>query len=423
MRRITIPRLILLGNFIVSFVEAVALRSGDRVHNNDFKHLWLGTSILAAGGSPYNADLMLAAARQYGFDSINPFVYLPATGLLLRPLASLSFPAAEFLWFWGNWILAWLCVLAGPRLLKAEHPWLGQIAGGLFLAGSMPFMRQMTAGQMNVALAAILLGGLALLIHGRQFEAGAVIGLAAAFKITPIFLLLPLVGLRRWRAAISCAGVFALLNLLAALWAGWDVTRDAWPVIRSMGYGESTWAQFGNDFYRDPFNQSFNSLFHHLLTKNPYTQPWITISTAGANAATWLVSILLLIGLLAMIGRNRRRPYYSVEWREAETALMLVSILVMLLLPSIMWDHYAVQTLPALIWVFGSRWLRRSPFGLVAALITFFLLAYPWRHTAPEWTQGPGILLMPIRLWGTLALAGILYSEWSFWMKERLKLS
>lgn len=404
---------------LVSLVEAAALRRG-AVHNNDFKHLWIGSRLLAAGGNPYDADMMLLAARQEKIDRINPFVYLPATGLLMRPITILPYPIAEWLWFWMNWAAAWCCVIVGPRWLRAPRPRLAQWGGAMFLIGSLPFMRQMTAGQMNVALLAAFVLVAGLLARGRMGLAGLVLGWAAAFKITPLFLILALAGMRRWRAAFVAGATFASLMLLSLLLYGRDVHSAAWPVLSSMGYGKSTWAQFGNDYYRDPYNQSLNSLFHHLVTENPYSTPWFAWGSGAANLLTWIASAILLLTLTRWMLRYRRRPYFHPIWNEAENGLLMLALLAMLLLPSIMWDHYAVQALLPLIWVLGLGKLAHRPAHMAAVTITFMLLAIPLASHAPEYREGWRILLQSIRLWGTLGLLGLVHAHWTDAMRERM---
>lgn len=405
----------------VSVFQAIVILAEDRAHNNDFKHLWAGTRILIQGGSPYDPQLMFSAAKQYNLGAINPYVYLPATGMIMSPFAGLSFPTAALAWFWLNWIVAWICAYRGPQWLGADRPWLAHAAGALFIVGAMPFYRQMTAGQMNIVLLLALLGLIGLLRTGRHTAAGVVLGLAAAYKIAPFFLIFALAGMRRWRAALAALVSFFVINLLAVLWFGWDAHADSLPVLTAMGYGQSTWAEFGAEFYRDPFNQSINSLFHHLFTENPVAVPWLKLGPAAANGLTWAVSIALLLGAAASLRKYLRRPYFSPVWSDAETALFLIAVLLMLLLPSIMWDHYAVQALPALMWVFGSDRLRRSPLMVPAAVFCFFLLAYPWRHAWPEKRAGFDILLLSIRLWGTVGLLGLLYADWADRMRQRLE--
>lgn len=401
--------------------QAAVLRSGGRTHNNDFKHLWLGARILHEGGSPYDSDLMMTGARQHGFATVNPFVYLPATGLMLWPLAVLPFSAAELVWFVFNFALAWACVVLGPRLLRLPSPSLGFAAGAFFLLGAFPFYRQMTAGQMNVTILAALILAPALLMRGRDGAAGALIGLAAAFKIAPGLLILVLAAMRRWKAAGAAAAAFIAVSLVTLALDGAAVHTQALGMIREMGFGRSTWAEFGADFYRDPFNQSFNALFHHLLTENPHTTPWLKAGPRAANALTWAAAVGLVALLAMALRRYRRAPYFSAQWGEAETSLFLLASIVMLLAPSLMWDHYAVQALAALVWVFGATRFVRRPLTALAAVAVFFLLAYPWRHTADAFRSGLGIPLMSLRLWGMLGLLALMHEDFKTRLKERLE--
>jgi hypothetical protein len=405
----------LLLLFALSLAQACALFAAGRVHANDFKHLWLGTRVLDAGGSPYDPQMLLTAARQFGIESINPYVYLPATGLFLWPFAKLDLAGALVAWSALNWLVAWICVALGPLWLRLNRPARAQLLGALFLVGAMPFLRQMTAGQMNIVVLAALILALGWLIRGRDTAAGFALGLAAAFKIAPLFYLLPFAGMRRWRAAAGLAAGFAAANLAALAWVGPGVHADAVPVLAQMGYGQSTWAEFGMDFYRDPFNQSFNALFHHLLTDNPHTRPWLDLGPAVANAATWVVSLALLALYGSMLLRFRVTAANAAAeraWGEGETALFLGALMLMLLLPSLLWDHYCVQALPVLFWIVGRSAppSRRWTAAAVAAA-AFVLMSYPWRHTAEAFRSGPGILLMSFRLWGLLLLTAYLALE------------
>jgi hypothetical protein len=393
-----------------SLVQAYSLFAAGRVHGNDFKHLWLGTRVLDAGGSPYDPQILLTAARQYGIETINPYVYLPATGLFLRPFAKLEYGSAIGAWSGFNWIVAWLCVLAGPGWLKLARPAPARLLGALFLVGSMPFLRQMTAGQMNIVVLAAVILALGWLIRGREVAGGVALGLAAAFKIAPLFFFFPLLCLRRRRAAAGLLGGFIAANLAALAWAGSGVHAEAWPVLTQMGYGQSTWSEFGMDFYRDPFNQSFNALFHHLLTDNPYTRPWADLGPGAANGATWIASLVLLGLYGALLVGYWTAVAGESGWGERETALYLLALMLMLLLPSLLWDHYAVQALPALFWIAGRRGPAGGPWAVAAVIVAaFVLLAYPWRHTAEAFREGPGIVLMSFRLWGLLLITGYLF--------------
>jgi hypothetical protein len=393
--------MLLLG---VSLIEAAGLVLGHALHGNDFKHLWLGGWLLAEGRDPYDAQLMLRAAAMHKLSGINPFVYLPSTGLFLWPLTLMDYGDAQSLWFWLNWALAWGVVIAGPAWLRVERPALARLAGGVFLTCAHPFMRQMTAGQMNVVTAALILWGAGALARRREAQAGLAGALGFGWKIAPALLVAALAGLRRWRAlawGIAGSGV-----LLAISWIcyGAPVHLRALDVIRQMGYGQSTWSAFGQEFYRDPFTQSFNALFHHLFTANPHTRPWLDLGPAAADRLTLAASLVMIgLWLAAALGRATRRRLTAGDPPTA-TRLYLAASLAMLLVPSLMWDHYAVQTLPALIWLFGDARTARRPGRALGALAILALLTIPWAPMGPLVQTGAGILLMPLRLWPTLAL-------------------
>lgn len=394
--------------FVLSAGQAGLMLMDGRIHGNDFKHLWAGAWLLAHGQSPYDPRLIFRTAQTFGLGAINPYVYLPTTGLLMRPLASMSYPAAQLVWFLLNWLLAWWIVLAGPRLMKLPLAGLARLAGAAFLAGGFPFYRQMTAGQMNVVTAALIVGTLACLLRRRDRLAGTLLALGFAWKISPALLIVALLPMRRWRAAAWGVGVSLLLMGVALAVSGPRVFVQALPMLSQMGYGQSTWAEMGNDFYRDPANQSINSLFHHLLTVNPHSQPWAALGAEWANGLTWLVA-LIIAGL--WIGRLARLKSADLARETNLTALFLAAVMAMLLLPSLMWDHYVVQALLVIFWLFGRRETTRHAASLALALALFAMLAIPWLYAAPERQSGLGLPLMSIRLWPMLALYGWLLAS------------
>jgi hypothetical protein len=398
--RVVLWLLVLVG--LVQCVTLVSLqaRGWPVLHGNDFKHLWAGSRLLAVGRDPYDPVQLLRAAEVYRLGGINPFVYLPTTGMLMWPLGQMAFALAQYAWFILNTALAWSLVLAGPSWLRLKRPDLARLAGAAFLVGSMPFYRQMTAGQLNVVLASLFLWGAVALQRGRQAQLGLSVALGFGFKITPI-LLVPALWLmgRRKAAAWAMAGSFALIGL-SILAFGWPVHQASLPVLREMSYGRSTWAQFGMEFYCDPFNQSFNSLFHHLVTENPRTRPWFHGSPSLANALTWLASLAVAAGWILAWTRWRRS--HGQKFTEAETHLYLAAAIATMLIPSLLWDHYAVQALAALLVLSGSGWPVRNWKNFALAAIGFTFLCAPIPH--PALNHGAGILLMHARLWPLLSV-------------------
>ena len=77
----------LMGVSVVSMYATLRL---GQAHGNDFKHLWAGARMLAAGDNPYAVERLVRFALLNGWNDgagraiINPYVYLPTTGLLMR---------------------------------------------------------------------------------------------------------------------------------------------------------------------------------------------------------------------------------------------------------------------------------------------------------------------------------------------------
>ena len=191
-------------------------------------------------------------------------------------------------------MLAWLIVLVGPSWLRLPKPRWAILAGAVFLVGSMPFFRQMTAGQMNILNAALILLAGGAILRRHYILVGVALACAFSWKIAPAALILALIPMRRLSALCYAVLVSVVIFWTCVLWLGWDIHIDAFNIIKQMRYGTSTWSEFGNDFYRDPYNQSFNSFWHHAFTENPHTRPWIIFPVDVANGLTWCCSLVML---------------------------------------------------------------------------------------------------------------------------------
>ncbi len=380
---------------LASLIEAVSMIRNQALHGNDFKHLWAGSFALQKDLNPYDPGVLIAIAKDNRFHSINPFVYLPSTGIALFPYSTLEYPAAKLLWFWTNWILTWGMIFLGPGWLRLKRPGVARLACAVLVTAGLPWFRQMTAGQMNIVTAVLILWAAGAMIRNRSVMSAFALASGFAWKISPALLIACMFPMRRPRIAIL--GILFSVALLIASMLVVDIRTygESIGMISQMRYGHSTWEEFGNDFFRDPFNQSPNSLFHHLFTDNPHTEPWISFPQQVADRLTLAVSVLLLfIWIHAALNIRRKDPL----------SMFFGATLLMLMLPSLMWDHYVVQAMPALMWLFGQdRTLRRPP-RMACALLILACLGIPWNHGQDEWRSGAGILWMSLRLWPVLAL-------------------
>lgn len=407
--------------------QFVAVAQGG-LHSNDFKHLWIGARLLHLGESPYDERLLFAMAAGHGLGGINPYVYLPFTGLALWPVARLPFADAAWLWFTLNHLFLLAAVGAtalwatrGPRCWASG--WLAAL-GLLVAAFTMPLTRQLTAGQLNCALALILVVILVAIERRWAWLAGLAIAFAALFKLSPGLFVLHLLWKRAWRPlAWTAAWLASLMGW--SLWSvGLRIHLDFLPLLADMRLGHSTWAHHGMAYHCDPANQAMGSFLLHILAGACDTEPWWNLGPAAANALTALFALAVLAATV-FATRSAWGPQVPPPdtWR-AEWALVVIASL---LVPSLMWDHYAVQLLP--VWLVGlwsaaerclppsrpgregeggeglGSGLSAGRFGVALLwVIAALLLAVPVRHWSPALARGPGLLVMSLRLWGVLLM-------------------
>jgi len=386
--------------------------AGHHLNSNDFKHIYLGMKALLDGTSPYSFNALhhQAALQGYHRISLNPYVYLPFTGQAMAFLAPFRLDAAVLVWFFLNHgflgISLWILSGLWPR-------WrLGALAVLVAaMAGNFALFRTLTAGQLNLALLFMICLSWKLQRDNRGVAAGALMAVAALYKLMPGIFLLYFLLHRRWRAAATMAATGFVLLGISTLLAGWRVTADFLPELRQMSYGKSTWPKVFS-FWDDPPNQSLNSFFTHVMARNDHTQPWVILSQGWANAATvFATALLFLVYVWAVLLSLRREAWLAGNpQRDAVSAAdcaWSATLILGLLIPSLMWDHYLVMlVLPVAILVKAAGQMHRVAAGIVVC-ICYGATAVPWNFESPAWRAGAGILLMSLKLWPTMLLFGL----------------
>ncbi len=393
-----------------------------RLHANDFKHIYLGSLFLRNGQSPYGAEEFLRAAGTLSrtedprFRSILPYVYLPFTGVVLIPLTWMTFPDAVWVWFWINQLLfLWGGWLAARAVGLPRRAAIGALVMFL-LAWNDPLSRTLTAGQLNGVLFFCFALVLWMAPRAPSWATGSVAAFAALFKLTPGILFFWFLAERKFRQAawMVVAGVLLVAATLPI--AGLRSYLDFLPVLGQMSYGKSTWSEFGHQFYRDPANQSLNAFYHRVLASDRQggITPWVRLGEGTANAFT-VADTLALVAATAWLVWPRRRRGAS-EARNPPNSLPLRSVLrcnllivLSLLVPSILWDHYlVVLVLPflALARFLLERGGGRTALGYLALAVIVTGMPIPW--DAAPLHSGFGLLVLSAKLLSTLVVWGLL---------------
>jgi alpha-1,2-mannosyltransferase len=358
-------RLVVLGFLVLLAVPVFSRPTGDweNVYLGAAKNLRSGADLLANGTSyvypPFGALFAV------------PFTFLPRT-LGLAAWALLNVLAAIV-------ILACAWRMTGGRALpgqagtsQVDHAafWLG----GLCAVG---FMLDTAANwQSDLVIAALLVGGCALLAKGRGIAAGVAFGIAAAFKCTPLLFAPYLLWKRQFVAAVVVLAVAVGLNVLPDF---------AYPPpdgqSRLVVWKERFLVPMANKDRDIGVWASAVGYNHSLVGVN---LRWLAFERVQVNGQ--LVTLprqdrmtsdqlkklnLVLAALLGLVALAAvwRRP----EGTMAESALAaefgIVFTLMLLLSPMSSKPHFGILLLPQLVLV-RAGWVHRDRLLLVLAGLT-----------------------------------------------------
>jgi len=178
----------------------------------DFVSYWAAAR-LADSGNPAGAyDLALHRSVELGAIPLGgalPFAYPPCFLLLLAPFGLLSYPAAAADWV----LLTFAAYCAAIRRWSPATPWLA--------LSFPPLLVNVITGQAGLLVAALFVGGMALLPK-RPFAAGILLGLLIVKPQLGLVLPLALLAGREWRAIAGAAAAAAGLILASLILFGWE---------------------------------------------------------------------------------------------------------------------------------------------------------------------------------------------------------
>jgi alpha-1,2-mannosyltransferase len=293
-----------------------------------------------------------------------PFTYPPIAAVVLAPLALLPMAVAGTLLTVASLVLlavvlrVFLRRLAGPA---AASLW----AVGWLLPPALllePVRSTLDYGQINILLMALV--ALDCLTVAPRWPRGALVGLAAAVKLTPAAFVLFFLLRRDYRAAAVAGVSYAAVTVAGFVVAGHDSVRY-W-----------TGAVFQVDRVGNPATAA-NQCLQAVLARaglDPHTK---------LGLAVWL-ALAALVVLLACLGMRHAFAASQDCW-----ALSLNAFAALLISP-MSWSHHWVWCVPALLTLayLGRRHHRRLALAAAACGVVLFV-------TAPQWWvgkfAGPGL--------------------------------
>jgi alpha-1,2-mannosyltransferase len=275
---------------------------------------------MAAGRSPYSAFDGNVSVVMTGFD------YPPFASLLVRPLALLSDSGAVALWLW----LSLACMVAGAVVvartaLPASWPRteIALVAAVAFAPAAYNYWH----GQMNPVIFLLLALAFHSWVRERELRCGALLGLAAAIKLSPIVLVVLLLRRGWWRGAGAMVGTIAASLGVAVLVIGPSAVHTFLGTVLPTLTRETGWI----------YNQSLGGVLSRLGNHS--------VLLIGARSTPLHVAVLTVgAGVLAVAAWRVRPGRRDPVERGAEFGLGVVA---MLLCASIAWyPHFTHLLIP-----------------------------------------------------------------------------
>jgi len=276
-----------------------------------------------------------AARVEYEFNA-----HPPAAVFLALPLARLDYPDATLVW---NLISLGAFALSAYLVVRHLPLRFGVTAMVPLITLSLicsPFRQQCAQGQLGFILLLLVVGAWAAAKTGRWYGAGILLGLAAAIKLFPAFLLLYFCLTRRWKVVASAVLTFVVISAVSLGVLGPGAYRTyVNEVLPSVEVLRSNW-----------INASLPGLWSKLF--NPAAGQHVeALWQCPVLAQTLtLVSCLLIIAAFGWITLKARTDVeHDHSFALAVTAMLLVS--------PITWDHYLVLLLLPI----AVTWSRLPP--------------------------------------------------------------
>jgi alpha-1,2-mannosyltransferase len=337
----------------------------------------------------------------------------PLSFLLLAPFTTLPRPAAQLVWVAMKLPLAIAVFLLTLAVARRSGAPVTPGAAVLVLAGwAFPVVLDMQEGQLNFVVLLPLVAALYLAQEQERvpaIAAGILLGLAAAFKVTPFIFIVYFAWRRRWIVAgTALLSVIVWSTIVPGAVFGWSQTwiwLGEWfriMIVPYVGSGAVVYAA----------SQSFGSVAWHLLSRVPLFETtrdgetvahYMNVMHLGTDAVFAFVRgvmlVVLLFGLWWMRRplRDLRSPRYLAEIAAVAAFMLWFS--------ERTWIHHYVSfvlTLAAAAAVTSDAaspepLRRRARFALLMFAAAALPLTEVGRVAGPDvidWVQGAGVYLV-----------------------------
>jgi Glycosyltransferase family 87 len=285
----------------------------------DFYQDW-GSARNHQVGQPVYTPHSLSIPRHLGLPhnpnpSIEYNAHPPGAVLLVMPLARLTYRDAFLVWNLVSLAALVASMVIVAVALPAPRSWFWPFWA--FLPFCQPLYANIAQGQLTLILLLLTTAAWSRERSGWGTSAGVLLGVAAAIKLFPAYLLVYFVAKGRFRVLLAAVLGFIVWNGTSAMVLGLDAYRDyihvvmpRMEVFRGFGYNLSI-AGF------------WHKLFDPVGERNWIAVLWPSPSMARAGS---LISILAMTAVVALLSyRARTAAQRDLAFSAAATGMLLAS--------------------------------------------------------------------------------------------------
>jgi alpha-1,2-mannosyltransferase len=285
---------------------------------------------------------------------------------------------ARWIWQLGSLACLWFITRKSLQLVGSNDPRRALLWTGLFIWVE-PIRTTLNYGQINLALAALLLGTM---VAARSWKQGAGVGIAAGLKLTPAISGLYFLVTRQYKAAVWSVAAF-----LGTVGLGYLV---------SPSLSNQYWFHLLGDATRvGPVGSAINQSLRGALSR-----------TVGYDVETGPIFLAGVAVAVVLAGFALRA---SVQAKDTLAMIVTVQFLGLLVSP-ISWSHHWVWAVPALMWlIYRARhrlatataiaWLLAIGSYLISILLivqpSIWIIPRPWYYSALGWVY-PAVGLLTL---------------------------
>jgi hypothetical protein len=289
----------------------------------------------------------------------------PIMAVLLEPLVYLPPLAGSLCWFYLKVGLALLALLGTFRLVEdpdRPFPAWGKIL--VVLLSLRPITGDLSHGNINLLILALVVGALCAFRARREFLAGLLLALSITCKVTPALFVPYFVWKRSWKTLAGCAVGLPLFF--------WLVPGLRYGMAENGHYLES-WVDrmvvpfvVRGEIWSEHNNQSLPSLAKRLLTHSASFSHYVddrytpleyhNFLSLSPSAVRWVVKGFMGLFALAVVWACRTPTTRRASWRMA--AEFSIVVLGMLLFSERTWKHHCVTLV--------------LPFGVIAYYLSVY---------------------------------------------------